>query len=528
MAATEFKSSKKLKRQFDRPNGPIAVVDVGATSLRMAIAQVNSDGKIEQLDSLHQAVNLGKDSFIKGRIEHRTIEDCVRVLKIFRHKLDEYEITDPRSVRIVATSAVREATNRVAFLDRIFIATGFDVEPFDEAELHRVTYLSIHPVLERSPALPEDATVVCEVGGGSTEVLVLDAGDITFSQTYRLGSLRLRKTLEALDAPQVKVREIMDQQIDQTVQQIRKAVPKGRSVNLVGMGGDLRFAVSELDPEWERSELAELKTADFRSLTEEVLDLNVDQICQRYHLSFPEAETLGPAMLTNLHIADALGVETIRVANTNLRDGLLNEMSQRSNWAGQFQKQVVRYALDLGRRFKFDEPHAIHVAELSGKLFDDLADEHQLSSRFRTILYVAALLHEIGQFVSNRSYHKHTMYLIQNSQFFGLGRRDLQLTSLVSRYHRRAHPLPTHSGFKDLRRKDRVAVSKLSAILRIGIALDESRSQRLKEIETRVIDDRVVISVENVSDLSLEQVALRQFGPLFQEVYGKRVVVGHA
>ena len=126
----------------------MAVIDIGASSVRMQIAEIRADRSVRKLEAFNQAVSLGKDSFVKRKIEKQTIEDCVHVLKIYRSKLEEYGITEASQVRVIATSGVKEAQNRLAFLDRVYIATGFDVEPFDEAELHRVTYLSVLPVLK--------------------------------------------------------------------------------------------------------------------------------------------------------------------------------------------------------------------------------------------------------------------------------------------------------------------------------------------------------------------------------------------
>jgi exopolyphosphatase/guanosine-5'-triphosphate,3'-diphosphate pyrophosphatase len=141
------------------------------------------------------------------------------------------------------------------------------------------------------------------------------------------------------------------------------------------------------------------------------------------------------------------------------------------------------------------------------------------------ILQVAALLHEIGLFVSNRSYHKHSLYLIRNSELFGLGKKDLLLAALVARYHRRASPQPTHEGYATLDRDERVAVAKMAAILRVADALDESRSQRIHEIQTTCEGDRLVISVPMVEDLSLENLALKQTGALFEETFGTPVLL---
>jgi len=195
------------------PSGPklVAVIDVGASSVRMQIAEIRVDGTIRNIESFSQALSLGKDSFSKGLIERGTIEGCVHLLSVYRAKLDEYGINDPEAIRVIATSGVNEASNSLAFKDRIFIATQFEIEDFDQSILHRVTYLGLLPFLRNEPQYFAKQSVVIEVGGGTTEVLLLDKHDVSFAKTYRLGALRLRKQLEAYDAPLVKSRELMEE-----------------------------------------------------------------------------------------------------------------------------------------------------------------------------------------------------------------------------------------------------------------------------------------------------------------------------
>ena len=508
-----------------QPVKPVAVIDIGTSSVRMAVAEIDDQGGVRTLESLSQAVSLGKDTFSQGYIGKTTIEECVRVLRIYRQKLEEYQISNPDQLRVVATSAVREASNRLAFLDRIYIATGMEVEAIDEAEVSRVTYHGILPFLQEEPELDAARTVVIEVGGGSTELLIMKERNITFSHTYRLGSLRLRKMLEAFNAPTVKVQAMMQSQIERTVDEIRQHVPRDETVEMIALGGDVRFAVTQIEPDWNHDVLAKVPVESLERFTNDVFKYSPDELVQKFHLSFPHAETLGPALLTYTRLAQAFELKHVLVTNTNLRDGLLNEMAARDAWIDEFKMQIIRSALDLGRKFQFDEDHVQHVAILSQKLFQALQAEHQLDSRYELILYVAALLHEIGLYISQPAYHKHSQYLIQNSELFGLAKKDVLLVSLIARYHRRASPQPRHEGYSTLDRQQRVAVAKLAAILRVAIALDESRSQRIHELRCSPQDGQLVISIPHVQDLSLEQLALRQSGLLFEEIYGMTVML---
>jgi len=504
---------------------PVAVIDIGATSIRMAIAEIDPQGKIHELESVSQGVTLGKDTFTQRRIRKASIEDCVRVLKSYRRLLNEYGITKPDQMRIVATSAVREAMNRLAFLDRVFIATGMQVDPLDEAEVNRITYMGIQPLLQSSPKLASSRSVVIEVGGGSTEVLVVRSGNVLFSHTYRLGSLRLLETLEKFDAPLTKQRAIMENQIQRVVAQIREHVPNDSPLEMVAIGGDVRFAAANLIENFDKQSLSTLPVEALNTFTRQVLRMSEDEIVQRFGMSFQDAETVAPALLCYLLLARSFEQTEISVADTNLRDGLLQDLAIRDIWTADFRSQIIRSAIGLGRRFDFDEEHARHVATLCRKLFTDLQAEHQLEPRMELLLYLAALLHEIGLYINVRSNHKHAMYLIRNSELFGLSRKNVLLVALVARYHRRSSPLPTHEGYANLDRTDRVAVSKLAAILRLAIALDDSRSQRINDIQCRQENKRLILMSSGAEDVSLEQLALRQSGTLFEEVYGLAVQI---
>lgn len=513
------------ERDLSRTAHPVAVIDIGTTSIRMAVAEIRDDGSIRPLEKLSQAVQLGKDAFTLGLISKSTIEECVRVLKSYRQVLHEFRITRADQIRVVATSAIREAMNRLAFIDRIYIATGMQVEPLEEAEVNRLTYLGILPLLQSEPQLAAAKAVVTEVGGGSTELLVLRQGNVIYSHTYRLGSLRIREMLEAYQAPTIKQRQIMETQIQKTVEQIREHVVMDGPVELLALGGDVRFAAAQLVRDGNPDALVRLPLAALEKFTNKVLDTSEDKLIRRYHLSGPDAETLGPALLAYVMLAREFQLDSLLITPITLRDGLVKEMVMQDAWTEEFSAQIVRSAVDLGRKFAFDEPHARHVAELARQLFDQLRDEHGLDPRFRILLYLAALLHEIGLYVSHRSSHKHSMYLIQNAELFGVSRRDQLLVALVARYHRRALPKPEHEGYATLDRDGRVAVAKLAALLRVAIALDDSRSQRVHDIRCFRDGGRLIIAIRDVEDLSLEQLALRQNALLFEETFGLPVLL---
>ncbi|HRA88554.1 MAG TPA: exopolyphosphatase [Planctomycetaceae bacterium] len=528
---TELTARPETATETTRPLKafPLAVIELGTSAIRMAIGESQGGSSVNVLEQLVRGISLGKDTFTQGDIHRKTLQEVIKVLKSYRRKLKEYECSDPKHIRIVATSAIREATNRMEVLDRIYTATGLAVELIEDAEIARVTYLGVRPLLQNDPLLADAMTVVAEVGGGNTEVLVLKGKDILHSHPYRLGSLRLQQLVNQSQVPRSRVGSLMLGQIDRTLEPLLDVIPKGRAVEFVALGGDMRFAAKELGVELHASELSRIPFSDLETLTTKLLAVPVDRIVKKYHIELTQAETLIPALLANLRMAQTLGCSQVLITGLNLRDALLQGMLQSNDWSSDFCDQIINSALELARKYQTHLQHVRHVADLARTLYRSLQSEHRMDARCETLLYVAAILHQIGLYVGLSGYHKHSHYLIMNSELFGLNARDHQLVAMIARYHRRAAPKPTHEVFARLDRDSRVVVSRLAGILRVAVALDHTGSQRIREITCAVERNRLVVTATNsAGDLSLERMELRQKASLLEDTFGLSVLLREA
>lgn len=508
---------------------PVAVVDIGVSSIRMAIAEIHDpiDGRgepaIRKLETMIQSVPLGRDVFDNRRLRRSSIEAAAKVLQNYRKVWQSYGVDESRDVRVVATTAVREASNALAFTDRIFVATGLTVDVIDEAEVNRITYVAVMPHLRRHDRLYDGKTVVVEVGGGTTEQLIIRSGNVLHSRSYRLGSLRSLRALEEFRSGASKRRKMLEQHMQRTMGQMTETIRRDTAVELLALGGDVRFAAHHLLEHWDGIGLAKLPIKAFNQFVDKVITMDSDDIVRRLGASFIEAETLGAALLVYQMLAAEFSLSHLYVGDTNLRDGLLHDLSRGFDWTSDFANQIARSAITMGRRFEFDETHARNVSQLAGSLFSQMQSIHDLTPRHKVLLSVAALLHEIGTVVNVRSNHKHAMYLIRHSDLFGLSREDLLIVALVVRYHRRAYPQPTHDGFATLDQNSRVAVAKLAAILRLAISLDDRRTGRIRNVRVDASGSDVTLLALGVNDVALEQVSMQENRGLFRTVFGRNV-----
>jgi exopolyphosphatase/guanosine-5'-triphosphate,3'-diphosphate pyrophosphatase len=331
--------------------------------------------------------------------------------------------------------------------------------------------------------------------------------------------------LETYRTPASHELGLMQDQIRQTVSAICQGLPRKRGLQLLALGGEARFAAAQLAEGWDHESPVGIPSGQYAGLVDEVLSRSVDETVRAYHLSFVEAETLAPALYFYRRLGRSLGVRELLVSGVSARNGILLEMARPGVWVEALRDQIIAPAREVGRKYHVNEAHVEHVASLCGTLFAALADEHKLGPRHELLLTVAALLHDVGRFVSERNHHKHSYYLIQHSELFGLSTRDIQLVALVARYHRRASPKPEHEGFTALGKEGRVIVAKLAAILRVADALDRSYNQRVRDIVCRREDGRFIIEVPHLTDLSPESFALRGKGSMFEDVYGMGVAL---
>ncbi len=504
------------------PVRTVAAIDIGANSVRLAIAEVSADGHVEVLEQLQRAVRLGQDTFRRGRLSGQVMRAATAILRDYQQKLGFYNV---ELVRAVATSAVREASNADTFLDRIYMTTGLDVAVIDTSEESRLTVSAVRPAVAGVLGRKRTNALVADVGGGSTLLTLLHGGEIATAQSLRLGSIRLQEAMATAGEPPERTAEILRQQISNVITGAQASLPLKRIRTFVAVGADVRFAARQAGQPTASPELLAISRKDFDALVARCERHTAERLASQYGLPFETAETLDPALMVYQALLHATQAKEVLVSDVSMRDGLLLDIA--GSVTGHEDKAltegVVHSAMALADKFRVDLDHARNVAELARQLFDALRQEHGLTPRHRLLLGVAALVHEVGGYLSNRAHHKHSLYVVANSEIFGLTRDETMIVALVARYHRRSCPKPSHVEYMTLPRESRMLVSKLAALLRVADALDRTHAQQVREIRCERHDEELVIHVSGVTDLTLERRALKSKADLFEDVYGMRV-----
>jgi exopolyphosphatase / guanosine-5'-triphosphate,3'-diphosphate pyrophosphatase len=514
-------------RQGDGAPLVVAAIDVGASALRLVVAEIAPNQPVRILEQASRAVSLGRDTFGSGRLGAANVEAALKALEGFRKIMDSYDV---RRCRAVATSAVREAENRDNFIDRVQLRTGIELEIVDGSEENRLSYLAVREHLRQDPALGAGVGLLVGVGGGSADLSLLRDGDPVYSGTYPLGAIRLRQSLSSWHGSQEQRMRLLRRHIHNVVDDIRREIPLADVQQFIALGGDVRYAVARLDDKQDGGP-RHLSREQFLALSESLASGDPEELVTRDQFPVTEAETLVPALLVYSELLQETKAANVTVVDASLRAGLLLDLAQTE--AGQgveaFGSQALASAAALGEKYRYDVAHARNVAYLAARLFDQLRAELGLGDRQRLLLQVAALLHDIGIFVSLRAHHKHSHYLLSVSEVFGLTQEDMALIANVARYHRRALPQRTHLPFTALDRDARIQVSKLGALLRLANALDADHLQKVSDVKALGREGRedegLVIEIVGVGDLTLERLVASSRSDLLSEILGRRVTV---
>ena len=502
----------------------VAVLDMGASAVRLVIAELRPGQPAHILEEASRGVLLGHDSFSSGRIGPATIDQAITALDGFRAMMKDYGVSE---VRAIATSAVREARNRDTFLDRIQRRSGIEFDIINEAEESRLLFRALQAELGTHAAFKGAFTLLAEVGGGSTSLTLLRRGEPDRSSVYALGAIRLRQQLDlSRHTHDVQV-ALLKRFVANVTDEIRLDIPLRRISQLIAIGGDVRFAAAQILDTDAGGAGRDVGRAAFLDFCDEVAQLDEEAIVERFRLPTVDAETLMPALLVYRTLLAETSARRVVISDASIRAGVLLDLVEPEgpSTARASGEQVLASAEALGHKYRFDRDHGRHVAHLATRLFDELATEHGLGERERLLLQVAALLHDVGVYVSLRAHHKHSQYILGSSQIFGLSDEETAIVANIARYHRRGLPQRSHLPYVALDRNDRLIVDKLGALVRIANALDAEHMQKVTDLHLVRNADAWTLDIDSEGDVTMEQLAASARADMFMEIFGRRLLV---
>jgi exopolyphosphatase/guanosine-5'-triphosphate,3'-diphosphate pyrophosphatase len=500
-----------------------AIIDIGAHSARMDIIQIEKDKSYQILESLVQAVNLGRDVFSRGMISPDSTSLLCGIMKDFAAKTVEYGVG---YIRAFATSAVREAFNREIFINNIKIASGIDLEILEGSKEAALITMAVKKALGGKTALAKANLLLMGIGTGSVEVSLVRNGELKFAETFALGTIRIFEEYGNKAAEPERLTDIIDSYTDLIADRISRISDIPQNTKFAAVGESIRI-IMDMNGKSVKNEPVRTITQDkFEKLFRKINLMSRTEMAEKYQISDVAARGIVPCAWIIKRFFDMTKAASLIVPAVTTRNAVLEDIiRQLFNEKDPFIPDMLSVVKSMGKKYCFESDHVEAIREISGKIFDKMHAIHSLGERERLYLEIAAILHDIGRFVDSRKHHKHSCYLISNTQIPGLTEEERLVVAAVARYHRKGKPQASHPEYMTLSAPMRVLVCKLASILRVSDAVAHSQKRKTKNCSMTVKDRVLSIKMHGPVDMGLEKTLLSRKADLFEDVYGMKVVL---
>ncbi len=480
----------------------IAAIDIGSNSIRQIVADVSTTGQIRVVDEMKAMPRLGEGLERTGALGQTALDAAVVSVQ---RMVDLAQQLGASRIEIVATSAVRDASNGAEFTSRVRALTNIDVRVLSGEQEALLCYRSALAHFE----LGAGRALVMDIGGGSLEIVLAKDGLIERVASLPFGAVRLT---ERFLSPTVRPRGVRDLR-EHVRDGLRRAAPvkDWRGVRTIGSGGTFTNLAGIMLARQGLTARSPHGTKISRVELEHVLDwmqrLDPEERAQVPGLNPARADIIVAGLATAAEVLARFDGRDLVSSGYGIREGLLLESARVMPVVADPGETRERSVREFAERCHYEEMHSKQVQRLSMQLFDALAPRMGLGAVDRRILSDAALLHDVGYHINYENHHKHSFHLISHAELLGMTPAEQIAIAHVARYHRGAAPKRKHRGFSQLDRVLRERIVKLSALLRFADGLDRGHVGAVGRLKIRWSTEALRVGVaeaEGATNVRLE------------------------
>ncbi len=514
----------------------LAAIDIGTNSFHLVVVKTDEHGNFEIVGREKESVRLGSGAGDLETIQPDAMERGITVLARF----SKIARTMNATVRAVATSAVREAKNKDEFLDRVRTECGIETEVIPGHEEARLIYMGM---LQALP-LYNRKILMIDIGGGSTEFLIGFEGRPLYAISVKLGAIRLKERFfkkEPLTKGMIDdCRKFIRIQLTGVRDEIRSRgfeLAIGSSGTIETLAG-MKYLDESDQGDSKRRDLF-ITRAELDEAAEKILSIETARKRSRLPgLDEKRADIIVGGVILLQEAFQLLGIENMQVSPYALREGVIYDTMSREQHSAASLNDIRRSSVEhllesFDRKGLPGAGSARHSAMLSLKFFGHmrklgLIPEMDDSDSF--LLESAVMLHNIGLIISHSAHHKHSYYIIKNSELLlGFSAQEIEIIALLARYHRKSGPSKKHPEFTSLPPLIQRKILIMVSILRIIVGLDRSGTGNIRDLiltqeKKGLICDVIPSQAAGAAaDISLEIWAAGLKTDLFEKTFGREI-----
>ena len=497
----------------------VAVIDLGSNSFRLVVFTYTGEWW-KRTDEIYEPVRVGEGQEEGGPLQDAPMERALETIDLFAHFC---RATGIEHVRPLATSAIREASNREAFVRAAKERAGLEIEVLSRGEEAHYGYLAV----VNSTTLADG--VALDIGGGSMQLTRVSKRHATDAESWRLGAVVV--TERFLSVERVKPKHLKALR-DHVHEELERRAPwlAGGTGRMAGIGGTVRNLAAAL---MLAEELPSYGVQGYALRRDALGDL-VERLAamtpaERRRVPGIKPER-GDLILAGAAVVHAVlehgGYDAMEVTEAGLREGAFFATLLEGEDPPLFPDVRAASVRNLAAQYHPDAHHTEHVARLALEIWDALGASgvHSADQAERELLWAAAILHDIGTAVDYDDHHKHSRYLILNAGLPGFGPRETALIGQMARYHRKGQP--GLGEFAPLARKgDDALLARCAAVLRLAEQLERPRDQTVEHAIVNVEDGNVELCLRSHADVTVSRWAAERQADLFRKAFGRELTV---
>ena len=504
----------------------VCVIDLGTNSFHAIIVDAHPNGSHQVVDRLKEMVRLGQHGLDANRLPDDAMDRGMKALKRIKLLADGW---DAREYLSYATSAIREAVNGGAFIQRAREELGLRIRPISgEREAHL-----IFQGVSRTENFSEPSLLV-DIGGGSVEFIVVENDTDVFNVSLKLGAARMTEQFVTTDPlsedEQARLRAHFKAELEEVLAMCRAR----RVTTLVGSSGTMKSLARVTQEKFGDGSCFAFQQSfpveDMRTALRWVMQASASEREAHPAIEPKRVDQIGAgAVLLDTLCAGLPSVQNAKVSPNALREGMvvhfIDQNYARLQQMASFRDPRRRSVHEIAYRFKWEENHAQHVAATATFLFDLCRSIYEGPATDAELLEYAALLHDVGYLVTHDEHNEHSRYLVEHADLQGFRSEEVSMMALATYYHRGPFPESSDEHFGRLSPAQQQRVRQLAGLLRVAEGLDRSHFQNVVALRARLTGETLHLLLATKGDPQLEVWAAQEQGALFESAFDRSLRV---
>ena len=502
-----------------------AAIDVGSYEISMKIFELSKRKGIRQIDHIRHGIDMGTDSFRTGKLSFEVVEELCSILKDYKKIMNSYRVQDYKAY---GTSALRELRNTDIIIDQIKQKTGIDIEVITNSEQRFLDYKSVALQSEKFDRFIGKPTLIIDIGGASIQLSVFEKDKLTSTQNLSLGVLRLLDRMHTLGASLQNYRYLVGELCETQMNTFKKLYLNGIDVeNLILIDDHISPLVVRNSKEYGINEV--LSIDEIRKGLMTAYSMSKSEAIKNFGIQEDSVEHLHVSLTLLEKVLDVTGAKRMWTPGVTLCDGIVYEYAENMGFfksPHDFESDILACTMQISKRYSGSKKREETLERIALNIFDTIRKTNGLTDRDRLLLQISTYLHDCGKYISMSNLADCSYSIIKNTEIIGISHKERVIIANVVRYNQLEFDyLNDFQDHEHVDIRDHMTIAKLTAILRLANGLDRSHKMKFRDVDIKIEQDNMIITVETDMDISLEKGLFGRRAEFFEEIYNLRPVI---